>query len=519
MVLPGGRSRGCYLCRQRKIKCDETRPACHQCSDYGRKCPGYADTYTFTFRVQKPQPRKTKTTTTKPATVDAVVPLAKTAKSPIPPRHSNLSTRQISPSWQDQALCFFVNQYRISAGSDGAAGFLDFLPGLMRSPKEDDSLNFALGAVSNLVLYNRIGVKSLYVDARKSYGAALASINTALGSSQEASSDRIFAAVLLLSLFIDVAGERDGVINQHTSGIYHLMTLRGRRNLSDTCSSSLFSWAICHAMTHFLMTGDYQCAGLADLLVIADDSTHWHRAVRVSGKISIFMTMTNQPLEAAGISQSQATNSSAPGISAMGNFQIQLIFQFAADIINEIGQWYRTLPSSWKYPTSERPPSGCNIDEDIFEIHPRGLWAPGYVAIFYCAEIYFYMRLISCLGLIAHSPMLWATGHNSARHELIQKMDFFPKRIGYLLSRLCVLIELILGDIRNAGNDNPDVLVSGQAGGAYMLLGPLWLMSHCPFATEEQVNICHKALGHIGDKLGFGTAKNLIEPASQPSDC
>ena len=84
------------------------------------------------------------------------------------------------------------------------------------------------------------------------------------------------------------------------------------------------------------MTGEYQCAGLADLLVIADDSNHWHRAVRVSGKISLFMTMTNQLLEAVGISQSQATNSPAPGNSAMGNFQTQLILQFAADIMNEI---------------------------------------------------------------------------------------------------------------------------------------------------------------------------------------
>ncbi|KAL2070213.1 hypothetical protein VTL71DRAFT_13239 [Oculimacula yallundae] len=40
MVRVGGRSRGCRLCRQRRIKCDELLPACSQCSTTGRVCPG-----------------------------------------------------------------------------------------------------------------------------------------------------------------------------------------------------------------------------------------------------------------------------------------------------------------------------------------------------------------------------------------------------------------------------------------------------------------------------------------------
>lgn len=108
---------------------------------------------------------------------------------------------------QDQAVCFFVNEYRIAASPDGAVGFLDFLPDMMmRSNKtneeKNDCLHFALHAVSNLVFFNRSGDKNLYVDARKSYGAALELVHTALRSGKEASSDRTFAAVLLLSLFI-----------------------------------------------------------------------------------------------------------------------------------------------------------------------------------------------------------------------------------------------------------------------------------------------------------------------------
>ncbi|KAL4771635.1 hypothetical protein BDW60DRAFT_207996 [Aspergillus nidulans var. acristatus] len=47
MVFPGRRSIGCYTCRQRKVRCDATRPACDRCTKFGRKCPGYPDTSAF----------------------------------------------------------------------------------------------------------------------------------------------------------------------------------------------------------------------------------------------------------------------------------------------------------------------------------------------------------------------------------------------------------------------------------------------------------------------------------------
>ncbi|KAJ5605215.1 hypothetical protein N7510_010369 [Penicillium lagena] len=35
------RSGGCRTCLQRRVKCDETRPACKRCEKRGQKCPGY----------------------------------------------------------------------------------------------------------------------------------------------------------------------------------------------------------------------------------------------------------------------------------------------------------------------------------------------------------------------------------------------------------------------------------------------------------------------------------------------
>ncbi|KAF2718316.1 hypothetical protein K431DRAFT_348796 [Polychaeton citri CBS 116435] len=42
MVGVAGRSKGCYTCKKRRIKCDEDKPECARCLKAGYKCAGYA---------------------------------------------------------------------------------------------------------------------------------------------------------------------------------------------------------------------------------------------------------------------------------------------------------------------------------------------------------------------------------------------------------------------------------------------------------------------------------------------
>jgi hypothetical protein len=41
------RSAGCFECRTRKVRCDETKPECNTCLRRGTKCPGYRPTQAF----------------------------------------------------------------------------------------------------------------------------------------------------------------------------------------------------------------------------------------------------------------------------------------------------------------------------------------------------------------------------------------------------------------------------------------------------------------------------------------
>lgn len=52
------RSRGCGLCLKRRVKCDEARPACTNCSKYGQVCPGYEKPLKFVATKHAVRPRR-----------------------------------------------------------------------------------------------------------------------------------------------------------------------------------------------------------------------------------------------------------------------------------------------------------------------------------------------------------------------------------------------------------------------------------------------------------------------------
>ncbi|KAJ5316486.1 hypothetical protein PENANT_c019G03325 [Penicillium antarcticum] len=52
MVYDGKPSKGCGNCRSRKIRCDQARPACWECTRTNRECSGYRDELALMFRDQ-----------------------------------------------------------------------------------------------------------------------------------------------------------------------------------------------------------------------------------------------------------------------------------------------------------------------------------------------------------------------------------------------------------------------------------------------------------------------------------
>jgi hypothetical protein len=99
-----------------------------------------------------------------------------------------------------------------------------------------------------MTLANFSNAQPLMIKARQGYGKALRGLRDALGSPDSAIKDETFASVMLLSLYEDITGERNGLFSSHTAGFEFLMKLRGESQLDDRRGRDMFNFAYAHTV-------------------------------------------------------------------------------------------------------------------------------------------------------------------------------------------------------------------------------------------------------------------------------
>lgn len=252
MVYCGKPSKGCAECRSRKIRCDQARPACSQCTKASRACSGYRDQLSLMFRDESQQVvRKANSSATatrratkssKRAAVRAGTPAStsstgqKSSRSPSLPlpqgtptsegsvsdltsfdsspgrmvalepakkQEPGQQTLNVQPSYyptQDEAVCYFL---RYNAWP-GAFWMLNATPDIfMQNNGSSSLLAMKAGVVSvGTGMLSRIRRSpSLKLAAEREYGAALRHMNSAVTDVLEARAHPTLAAVLLLAIF------------------------------------------------------------------------------------------------------------------------------------------------------------------------------------------------------------------------------------------------------------------------------------------------------------------------------
>lgn len=131
MVYRGKPSLGCELCRRRKIRCDQTRPACGQCIKHGVDCPGYRDLGTSNFLdesqavIRRAQSKRDNSTSSSSSSRRRQ---SRTDSDPSPDAVANAVARVAifasSPpavAFEDRALDYFYNAFV-------PPGYILFLP-------------------------------------------------------------------------------------------------------------------------------------------------------------------------------------------------------------------------------------------------------------------------------------------------------------------------------------------------------------------------------------------------------
>jgi hypothetical protein len=99
-----------------------------------------------------------------------------------------------------------------------------------------------------MTLANVTHAPPLMIKARQGYGKAIRSLRAALASPDQAAKDETFASVVLLSLFEDITGERNGLFSSHTAGFEFLMKLRGEDQLGHQQGRDMFNFAYTHTV-------------------------------------------------------------------------------------------------------------------------------------------------------------------------------------------------------------------------------------------------------------------------------
>jgi hypothetical protein len=112
-----------------------------------------------------------------------------------------LVPHQPQPSFEDESLAFFLHEYCVKPAPGVFRGHLDFLEDMYRGSGRASCIRPATLAVAYMSLSRHYKSSTLYVTARKYYGAALRSVNKDLSASnQQTLKEETLTSLMLLGI-------------------------------------------------------------------------------------------------------------------------------------------------------------------------------------------------------------------------------------------------------------------------------------------------------------------------------
>ncbi|KAK3291422.1 uncharacterized protein B0H64DRAFT_348602 [Chaetomium fimeti] len=293
MVFPGHFSRGCLRCRQRKVKCDETRPSCRRCLIYGKPCTGYTDQFQFRHRSspasvvaaagavstqectqeqgskgprrrspQQPgvaaragEQRQRRKQQPIPSLLPPTSPRQEQQQTVENGRLSRALPRAPDPCYDHVSLFYFIHRFVTPNREDGFPGHLSFLPTLYDSHSHG-LLEASTLSVAQMAAYNKFGGEKFRVQSYENYSRAIRMLQNLLQSEEEAKDDKVITSVLLLCMLNDISGERPGGPREHAPGLYYLVEKRGPEQIATSQGAELLFLALIRLHVYSFLNDD-----------------------------------------------------------------------------------------------------------------------------------------------------------------------------------------------------------------------------------------------------------------------
>ncbi|KAB8256536.1 hypothetical protein BDV32DRAFT_153158 [Aspergillus pseudonomiae] len=504
MVFPGRRSTGCYVCRERKVKCDGARPACARCTKFGRKCIGYPDSFKFrfydstSFQNEASTPLRPGHVRETPATAQegkrrdpSVVTVQATGhdhrKSPLKLQSPSVPQCLSIASWELWPLSYFFHQHVLIVHRSPCGGHLAFLPDLYREKGSEPCLKHAVLSVAYLTLFNSNRSPLLWTQARTNYSTALVALAASLNTPESAARDEVFAACLLLSMFIDLSNERKNSLNAHIPGIHALMQLRGVTSLRGKYGRVLFAWAFMQSQIQAIASNDFGYGCLPAALSTMENSDSVCRAGIVISMISKFCASVRYFKK---YMQFQFRSGHAP--TTEPSFEL---LEQAGSIMSQIDSWHARLPRHWKAKLKDATPGGLSGERISAS---EDSWTTCFVAIISTTHLFFYLQFLEYCECV--SPNLEALKALPNENSIYYPLYGIGGRIQDSINVICLSVSYALGSMNVHGRFEP--FHNTKQGIGYNLLWPMSLVATCQFSTTEQARLCQQALEYTWSTMG-----------------
>ncbi|KAH8696321.1 hypothetical protein BGW36DRAFT_297609 [Talaromyces proteolyticus] len=256
MVKP---SKGCSTCRTRKIKCDETRPACSQCLKAHYSCPGYQDRWTVMHRSQNEQfarrIRATNSIKHKRKYGSILWHYTEPQEDACTGHNSRPMAFPSSPVTIDEAVAFFLHNYVLKHGEIANAHLTH--QQMINSTRSSEAVLLGMGAVGMASLANIRNSKGLRIMATREYTSTLHLTTVSLQDSTLCKSDETVIAVVLLGMFEFLINTTINIDRweKHINGGMALLELRGVEQIHGKSGLQLFTQLRSNIMANCLRVG------------------------------------------------------------------------------------------------------------------------------------------------------------------------------------------------------------------------------------------------------------------------
>ncbi|KAL4946611.1 hypothetical protein BDV06DRAFT_231728 [Aspergillus oleicola] len=546
MVYHGKPSKGCGNCRTRKIKCDQGRPACHECTRTNRTCPGYRDEWSLMLRDEtRSVARKHSSKSPSAASSESSIPLRRQnsprstfpgpflgpefhaapyelTNSPISfedsifdfdsasdpgvyyPHHwpSPLGTNPSQGFSTREAICFFLQSHAIPGNSSISEALTFFLANPGNSPSQR-AIRSCIAAVASAMLARVRRDPSLQQAARQEYGSTLTLVNQALADSEEAKTSHTLGAVVLLSLYeIVISRTPQGISGwtNHIRGAAALLEHRGLSQLQSEAGVRLFLHLRYQIIISCLQRDVHVPASLLKGKPL--DVVPGIQNVHASKLILLIAQLSNlrADIHTQALSNPQQILAKASAIEA--------------DLIS----WLASLPPEFTYSTRTFMPSdqyferachGLRPYVNEYHIYPD-MWALNCWNHYRCARILVSEIMLSSLHKIT------STSPTTSSEDLrahVKTLRATIRRLGTDITRGVPFILSICPNPHspNSTETQPNILPDQSYLGGLMLLWPLWVAGIVEGISHPQRRWVTRCLEVIGHTRGLAQALALMD--------